>query len=390
MRYIVTALLLFVNSFLFGQNPTEVSALLDQKKYDTAFKNLDEKDPDNKDPEVVLQKIDIALSYFIQSITHQLFAFKNIEEGEDLFELRSAMEEQSLSMYMFPINEVLDTLILQHPNNFKLHEALGDYYYTVHLIYGQNWIMDEQEVLKHMFDNCLKASQNGIEDYQNEYCIAYYHTLNEAYQDAIPYYLKSIEYDTKYPTSHYNLAICYMYVGELLNGAEHAVKSIDLYEDDYYKSDAARLAGTLYEESNDLENALKYYQLANQIQEENYYTLSGLLGVEVRLDKTNAKQTANALFELAPTNPSICSRISDIYTHSEKGTELLAFYDQKIEEYQSNNEVLGNIYFHIGSYYQFLENNEESKKAFKIARSNFEKVLDKEHEVFKIIEEALK
>lgn len=391
MKNFISFLLILTTSLSFSQQSIEqVDKLLKEEKYDTAFKLLDEIDPENQDPEYVLKKLDIALNYFVKSISHQLFAFKDLKEGEDLHDLREYGENQSFSMYMFPINEILDTLIIQHPNNYELYKSLGEFYYEVHLKYGQNWLIEESEVLNRMNKNFKIAAENGVSDYLTHYCLGYYQVLEESYDKAIPHFLKSIILDSTYPTSYYNLSICYLYTDQPNIGANYAVKSIDLYDNIGYKADAARVAAVLYKQIEDFDNALKYYKLSDQIQPGNYYTINQLLELQLELGlMKESEKTADSFFKLDPTNPRICSDLVEIYTITKKEKELLEFFNRKLEEYNSDNEVLGNIYFHIGQYHLSNEDKIKAKENFLIARKSFESILDKDHYVFEVIDKAI-
>jgi hypothetical protein len=79
----------------------------------------------------------------------------------------------------------------------------------------------------------------------------------------------------------------------------------------------------------------------------------------------------------------------EIYTVSKKDQEMLTFFDLKIREFHSNKEVIGNIYFHLGQYYLSIEDNPKAKENFILAKKNFEKVLEKDHYVFQILDEVI-
>lgn len=367
---------------------TEFRNLLGSKKYNSAFQLLNKADPKNEDPDIVLKKVDLALNYFAQSISHQMFAFKDLEEGESLSDVRTGQGEYSI--YPFAINTILDSLISIYPNNGKLHKALGNFYYEVHLKYGQNWLESNEVVLKKMNDHCLNAIELKSADYLTHYCVGYYHTLIDQYHQAIDCYLNSIKADSTFPTSYYNLAICYLYDNRAQEGISYVKKSIELYHDVNYKSDAARVTATLYKEVKDYPNAELYYLLSDSILPENYYTLNQLLEVQLLQGKMkHATKSAEQFFSLDPTNPKICSDLLEIYTIAEKENDLISFLNKMAKQNEENFEVAGNVYFHLGAYYFRREKEEEAKKYFKLARTNFEKVFEPDHAVFKQIDGVL-
>lgn len=388
---IIASLTILTITLSFAQSPIEkADKLIQERKYNSAFKLLQEADENNTDVDITLKKVDIASEYFAISMMHQMFALKDLKEGEDLFEIRKNMDNQSLPMYMLPINEILDSLITKHPKQYKLHKSLGYYYYDVHLKYGDNWIMDSKEVIEKMYDYSKIAAENNEADFMTHYCLGYYHTLNENYDKAIPHFLNSIKANPLYPTSHYNLSICYMYNKQIENGIPHAIKSIELYKDEQLKSDAARVTGVLYKEINDYKNALKYFKQSDEILPDSYYTINQLLEVQLHLNLIeDSKVTATNFFKLTPTNPRICSDLVDIYSLTKKEKELIDFFNTKIEEHSSEKEILGNIYFHLGQYYYSIEAIDKAKGNFEKAKTSFESVLEKDHYVFEVINKTL-
>ena len=362
--------------------------LVKARQYDSAYQLLEKADPKNGNPEIVVKKVDLALNYFVQSMMHRMFSFKDLEEGEELMELRGA--NGSFSIYPMEIDLILDSLIKIYPSNGSLYQALGNFYYEVHLKYGQNWFESNDELLRKMHLNSMKAIELDAADYITYYAVGYFHNLNEAYSKAIDYYLKSIEADPSYPTSYYNLAICYLYEGKAKQGVPYAQKSIELYTDVEYKADAARVTAALYKNLQDYANAEKYYLQSDQILSDNYYTLNQLLEVQLLQGKLkDADKTAQLFFALDPSNPRICSDLVEIYSITEKGDELVPFLGKMSKKNEGNHEVLGNIYFHIGSYFLRTEKLEKAKENFKIARYNFEKVFEPGHAVFQQIDGVL-
>src|ERR1700743_422923 len=96
------------------------NTLIANKKYDSAFKTLEAFDPKNRNPQIALLKEDISLDYFISNIMYQTFAFKDLEKNEDISDYRG--KSGAFSMYMFPVNEILDSLIKRFPANYQLYQ----------------------------------------------------------------------------------------------------------------------------------------------------------------------------------------------------------------------------------------------------------------------------
>ena len=193
MKLYYTFLLIFLSKIAFPQDQelADAKKLIDKKKYDSAYSLLDKVDPSNQNPEIVIEKTTIFLNYFVSSIMHEMFALKDLEENENLMDIRGS--EGSFSMYYFPPDSILNMLIIKYPKNFKLRKALGGYYHEVYLKYGGNWLEPDSIVLARMIENYDLAYKNGIFDYWSLYGIGYAYLLQNRIKESIPYFLESIE-----------------------------------------------------------------------------------------------------------------------------------------------------------------------------------------------------
>jgi hypothetical protein len=103
-KYLSVFLLATLVLATFGQDESEIlkksHGLIDEKKYDSAFKLLQGFDLKNDRPSIALLKEEIVLNYFVKSIMHQLFGLKDLKSNEDIYELRG--QEGISSMYNFP------------------------------------------------------------------------------------------------------------------------------------------------------------------------------------------------------------------------------------------------------------------------------------------------
>jgi len=122
-----------------------------------------------------------------------------------------------------------------------------------------------------------KVIENGCADYQSYYVLGYMEIANSKFLDGILYLKKSIELDSTYASSYYNLAYAYMSIERNDSALKYAKKSLNLYEDTIYKSDAASMIGSIYMSLKDEKNARYYYEISNKISPNNYYTLKPLL-----------------------------------------------------------------------------------------------------------------
>ena len=376
---------------VFGQTETETikkaNDLITNKKYESAFKLLDKFDPKNSKPNIVLLKVDIVLNYFVSSIMHQMFALKDIEKNEDILDYRG--NNGSFNMQTFPVDSILNKLIKSYPTNCKLYKELGEFYYEVHLKYGNRWLEDKSELFKRMQTNFQKAVDGNCADYLSNYVLGYVNVAQKKYKECIPYFLKSIEQNKDYATSHYNLAYAYLLTDDNQNALKYAKNALALYTEPNYKSDAARMTGVIYRELEDYNNAIKNYELADELDPDNYYTLKPLLELYVKTGNKKSNETAKAFFSFAPENPTLYDELEEIYYNNKKENDLIAFYKSQLSAFTDNEKVQGNLNFYLGKIY--VEKDKKiAKEYFLKAKKIFGKIFDSDHQVFNAIEDGLK
>ncbi|MUP40057.1 tetratricopeptide repeat protein [Labilibaculum euxinus] len=390
MRKIIILLLTLLSLSVFGQTEIETikkaNDFIAEKKYETAFNLLDKLDPANDKPDVVLLKEDILLNYFVTSIMHQMFALTDINKDEDILDYRG--KEGSFSMHMFQVDSILTRLTKIYPTNCKLNKGLADYYYEVHLKYGGRWLKDDKELFPLIQTNFQKAIDGNCADYLSYYVLGYINLVQEKNKECIPYFLKSIELNDKYASSHYNLAYAYLFTDDRENALKYAKNSLDIYNDREYKSDAARMVGQIYTELKDDKNALTYYEMADKIDPENYYNIKPILNLYLKTNNKKANETTKAFFNLAPVNPTIYNDLEEIYFSNKKDNELIDFYKSQSSEFKDDKKVQGSLNFYLARIY--LETDKKVAKDYFIkAKQEFEKVFEKDHAVFNAIEEGL-
>ncbi|TYA74744.1 tetratricopeptide repeat protein [Seonamhaeicola marinus] len=365
----------------------EAKQLIENKKYESAFKLLDKFDPTNDKPNVVLLKEDILLNYFTTSLMHQMFALKDLEPHEDIMDYRG--KDGSFGMQVFQVDSLLNRLIKMHPNNCKLYKGLGDYYYDAHLRYSDNWVKSSEEQIQLMKTNFEKTVEGGCADFLSYYVLGYTNLVQEHDKESIPYFLKSIEMNSAHASSHYNLAYAYLFNDDRQNALKYAKNALDLYEDTTYKSDAARMIGQIYSELEDDQNALKYYEEADKIDPNNYYNIKLILYAHIKSNSPKLPETTQYFFDLAPENPTIYNDLEEIYIEYKKEDLLIAYYNSLFSKFKENNTITGNLNFYLARTYLNLGKKATAKDYFNTSKTYFEKAFEEDHPVFNSIKQGL-
>ncbi len=389
MKQFFTLILIFCSLSLCAQIEAieKAEKLIENKKYESAFKVLDEADPTNEVPEIVISKSELLIKYFASSMMHQMFALTDLEPDQDIEEVRGT--DGTFSMFSFQADSLILRLIKKYPENYNLHKALGFYYHEIHLLYPQNWLLSDSLVIDNFYKNYMAAYDHDLYDNWSLYAIGYYHLINEDFTNAIKFLKKSIELYKEYPSTFYNLAYAYLYNEQREESIEYAKKAMDLYEYPEYKADAARMIAVIHTELNQNEKAHEYYEISNNIHPNNYYTLKPLLETKMTLNKDSYKILTEEFFLLGPSNPTIYEDLLFIYFEHEKSNELIDFLKNQQDKFAEDNLVSGNLYLYIAVIQYESKKFDQAKINFKQSKEIFKNVFEENHEVFSLIDSFL-
>ena len=292
-------------------------------------------------------------------------------------------------MYYFPPDSILNALIKQNPNNFKLRKTLGYYYHEVNLKYGGNWLEPDSTIFNRIIENYDLAYKNGVFDYWSLYGIGYCYLNQNKIEKSIPFFIKSIELNDTYPSSYYNLAYAYMSINEREKAIENAKRALELYDYIDYKSDAANMIAIIYTELNDFQNALKYRREAYSLTPDNYYVLKPLLALEVNTNSDEYKNRTTEFLMIAPGNPTIYQDLEEIYWNNGKEDELMEFLEKQKANFTSDPKVTGNLHFYIARIFMEKEDKVNAKLNLEKAKEIFKKIYEPNHRVFEVIDSYL-
>lgn len=377
---------------LFSQSNNEIlkkaNDFVSNKKYSYTFKTLNEYDPKDNIPEIVIQKERIVLDYFVTSIMHRFFALKDLRPDEDILQYRGQQGE--FDMFAFGIDSILGRLIKIYPNDCELKKGLADYYYEVYLKYPDGWFKPESEILDLMEKNYKDVVSGECADDHTFNALGFINLSRKNYKESIPFYKKSIELNKSNVSSYYNLGYAYLFSDDRENALTNAKIAFDLYEDKNYKSDAAIMIAQIYSELKDDKNTLLYLEKGNEILPNNYSTLRRLLLLYVKNKDPKTDSTRLGFYNLAPDNPTIYNDLSNIYFTNNRSDELIKFFKEQLQKYTTEFKIIGSLDFYLARLYLESHEDIDAKNYFLLAKDNLSKVLNSENQVFQEIDKELK
>lgn len=385
-KFLITALLLFCFLINNATNLAGVDSLIQKREYLNAWKELSALESASNKIDVNLKKIDMCLKYFTKSVSHQAFAFTNLEKGKSLIEERRQAETRMIPVTPFKIDEIIDSLISENKKNFTLYKAKGDFYYDIFVLYGKDWKMNQQEVLRQMYTAYKKADDNGVNDYISLYALGYFYNLNEQSNQAITYLNRSLKLDSTYAPTHYNLAYLYTERDSNETALYHAWQAYKRYKYITYKNDAGQMAGSLLGKLGRHEEAISLLLDCDKLIPSSYHTYHYLLNSFLSLNRLQeADVTTENMFALDWKSHTINSDIIELYVKTNHFNELLDFYHSKLEIEKYDMEFRGHLQLHLAQAYSRINNEEKMLEYVKIARESFNICYDSGHPIFRVL-----
>lgn len=341
--------------------------MIAQRQYLSAYQLLDEADPSNDRAAMMLKKEHIVLNYFSQSIMHRCFSLADLQEDESLDSLRANFSMGNI--FTFDADSLTIRLLANNPDNKELldghalyHQAiLDDYDYDV-------WTNSLDSLCFNLLGKaCDKGSHSAASQLGN------YYTYFDDYPSAIPYFQRAIALCDTAWGDHYNLGILQYYGEQHSDAVTHLLRAFDGYKAPSLKADAARILGLIYDENlNEPKEALKYLQLAVDINSSDFYNHAFLLKYRLSHKELSlAESTLATAWSLAidgnePFNAcnflmSACSE----YNYTAPLIDLL----KKSLTRTNDHFALGISELYLG---QLLENNDDAVTHLRNAITHFQ------------------
>ena len=348
----------------------KVDALIEQEQYQSAFGATNGEDC--QEEYLLAKRIEIATNYFAQSIMHQMFAFKNLEEGQTLYDVRTGTGDYSLMMFD-PVAAV-ESFMEQNGEKPVLYYALGAYYTDVRSRYGDQWLITVDELYEKTAENFRKAYDAGVYDAfsLSELGMSYAYLGDNDSAISI-YEAKEKQYELT-GDDDYNYGFCFLRKGQTEKGAYYLENSIDKYADNpQYQYDSYSLVVQVYIMTlKDFESAGKILlNFKRDFPTDYRVTLFTILFYAAQNLNDQAIESSLELFAIAPTNPSACQLIMQQGQSAGNMEFLPGFFDQALVLYAENSGAVANLYFHYAYTLCLMQRNEEAWNMVLKAREAF-------------------
>lgn len=389
-RFIAIVVLNLITSFSFANSDKKIidqaNKLISNKKFETAFKKLDQYDPQNKNIDIFLKKYEIVSKYALSSKLHRAYALKDLKKNENLNSVVYNIDQ--INFHEFKADLVFDSLLKIQPENCELNKLASEHLFDVHLKFGKYWIMPENEYLKQMAIYSEKTIKGNCANEQSYYKIGYYLINVGKYKESIYFLYQCVLKNDKSPTYHYNLALAYLMTKSQATALKHAKKAYELYTDSMYKSDASRMLGEAYFQNKFIDSAIMYYEKAEELDSTTINNIASLLNIYIKTSNSKADECFSKLYNIDPKNPTIYNQLEQIYSTNAAENELIKKYEGLLIRHSDNDEISANLKYYLARLYS-IENIDLAIKTYNESKTYFEKIYKNDHPVFSSIDESI-
>jgi tetratricopeptide (TPR) repeat protein len=367
---------------------TRVDSLLTQKQYETAYDLLEKADPKNQVPDLLLEKVQIALDDYVFSENLKVFCFKDIAIDQNIEDFRG--QKGTYVRYGLNPEEALSSLLQKFPEDWRLYKVLGEYDYQVYLNHDKFEADKGLARLKLAQSYFYQAYSRQVADSKSCYHLGLVDLYLQDYKSAEECFKAAIHQGNFTADNYYNLAFTQYYLGEFAPSVDNAQKALDLYPSAPEKALCAHLLALASTTLLDENGAIKYFELIHVFQPQDYEALKYLLTLYLKhgaVDK--ALPIAQAMLAIQPSNASILRDVYGTYIQYGRINEFYDFLHKMIYFYAHQDMVLGNLYFYQANADLFASHKKSARTSLKMARIYFLKALPPADEIFQTIENEL-
>ena len=327
---------------------------------------------------IIYKYIEVCTQYFAQSIMHSMFAFKNLEKDETLYDVRTG--EGSFNMvYRDDPDTIIENYKKEHGNSIVLELARANYYYDALMRYGAQWLKTPEEILTLAKDVYKRAI---VMDVYDEGVVRNFASIcfsEENWGLAEGMYDKLTKIDGTNGNYWYNLTVTRMYQEKYEDAIEPAKKAVENPEEEpEYHLDAYLILSDAYAYSGDYKSAEKTLNDAHAKFKDQPIVYQRLGELYLCFPKNINNDKAGSNFDKAlkivcdETVIYNCVKLYLMY-----GTPQMAidFCQRNMKKHKDKNKP-GLFNFFLAQVYAYTGDVASAKKALDEAEKNFRKQKD--------------
>ncbi|MBR1834445.1 MAG: hypothetical protein IJ785_02930 [Bacteroidales bacterium] len=269
--------------------------MIEQRLYASAYDLLEQFDPTNDRPAVLLKKEHVVLDYFAQSMNHQAFCLQDLKPGENLDSIRANFETGNI--FFFMADSLLQRLLARTPADCALLCGYTHYYHALLYDYGTDFWMEHLDSLPLTLLRRASAVECGCPDaaYQvGLYCnmmVGMYNVGEDAdlmEDSAAFYYRRALAIADTHCHAHFNLGAVLFNKGGYAEAVNHFRSAYRGYTSPVMRADAARALGIIFTDHLNLpDSARRYLDAAHHLLPDDFENAVNLLSFRLQNHESN-------------------------------------------------------------------------------------------------------
>jgi tetratricopeptide (TPR) repeat protein len=350
MKRIMLAAFFFLCAALSFAKDPELQAIDDlvaRKQYLDAIGKAVALDAAKFGSEAIWYKVEISTKYFIVSLNHRMFGFRNLDISENIEDLRG--KEGSYSMIAGDLDEEVKTALAAYPESALVHEAAGTYYVDLFRRYEGNAGYEAEELFALITKHYLASADLAAPNLTVCANLGEFFMYQEFWQDSIKWYGLALGMDSKNATYHYNTAYSLIELGRLEEAAGFAKTATELYTDSWYRADAFMMFGYINQQMLKFDECLASFNKAIEIDPELDYPYVQIIGTYLHLEKYAAANEFAATFIARRLDAfDSLQAILNFYAGYGRSADAIAIFDALLPAQSGNSFNTGSVLFHRG------------------------------------------
>ncbi|MDC7232950.1 MAG: hypothetical protein PQJ58_06935 [Spirochaetales bacterium] len=391
-KTILLPFILMITSLLWGaenrQNENildEIDRLIANRQYQTAWTTLHDRAEALETGDMILKKTELTLLYYTKTNLHQMFAFSDLKEGENLSDARAG--DGNFDFKLFDPAGALSLVISSEPGRTEAYFWLGEYYYQVMNLYAEVWDKPVQEIRSLVLANFKMAVSLGMETEEIYSKMAYTELLSANWEGALKDLEKALIFNPGNPSYYHDKAVASLNLGHHTDALASARQAMEEYKNPFYKADSAFLASTIALHMGESGTAEDYLVKGAAYSPDDYRFPDRLIRLYLNDGEyEKARKAAGNLFALYPDNPANCTTIIQYFYNIGKLEETELFFTEQLDKFSGNPAARGNLFFHKGIAAKYRGLNTQALEAFENAEDEFKKSYAPDNPVFAAID----
>ena len=373
-----------------GADLAAVDDFISNRKYASAFRMLDEKDPRNEDPARLEKKISLALCFSAATVMHRSFTFIDLGPGQDLDDYNITPEAfNPYNAYDFQIDAILRALIRKTGQCAAALSSRGFLFQDAaavrrHVVCRRGRAASPAGEAFALADKGKGLDRSGLDEY------ALLSAMQKNYTKCFTL-ARALRQDPSYAEGNYGIAYAYHMSGDQAKAFGHALKALDGFKDRLSKSDASLLAAISADAMNRPAEALTYYRKARELGRVDFLSAKKILCFSLDIEEeTRWYEEAAALLDLDPHNLEYYYELLECFIDRGRGASIEKFLASYEAKRGKDGRARGNILLLKSAFFSKVVNDPAKRRdALKRAYAEFGKIFPESDEVMLMIKKEL-